>query len=412
MQQWFSPGRGVLSIKAAVMKKTLSAFLIITFAIINLFMLLILIVKTERLEKLIPKMSDNITMEEAFIKTTDEINLLREMLDLPPTEIVSFVEEDKRNGDSEKVTGYEIYYSAFDTLYYGYKSARDKKELNLFLEKTKGITADYLLVSEQRESLSVLMLNDRDYYSIKAGEDNGTYMLSPFPFEKEYRLKTDNDFKKILENTFDNVKLIYDNADSDINKLKDYFNPAMLKRTALEKKIIIKPAMPAEQKDAFIINLYDIKGADNKTTLGTISYSYKTRGIMLNENIYTDFNQFKNAFINVENIVDIRTREEKILQNSFNDINQMIKDQSFKMFLENRGYYLSGETRQDNDYVYYDIMPLDKTQTRIGSYAVNKHTGYIYIIDFEEVIVSSFKSFVMNNINGNQAVVDLIKKKI
>ena len=109
-------------------------------------------------------------------------------------------------------------------------------------------------------------------------------------------------------------------------------------------------------------------------------------------NKYADFHSLRNDLINISNICDIRTLDEKRIEKSRNDLDILADDSSFTAYLTDKGFSLSSAVREDNDYFYYDIVSND-SGLKIGSFAVHKVTGEIYLTDHEEVPLSSLNMF-------------------
>ena len=84
--------------------------------------------------------------------------------------------------------------------------------------------------------------------------------------------------------------------------------------------------------------------------------------------------------------------DEKRIEKSRDDINLLAEDESFLKYLSDNGYKLSGNVREDNDYIYYDIISLSD-KSILGSFSIHKVSGEIYLTDHEEIPVSSLNRF-------------------
>lgn len=135
----------------------------------------------------------------------------------------------------------------------------------------------------------------------------------------------------------------------------------------------------------------------NGETAGTVSYSFIDNGFFINNKFFKDTEELKTALLEIEKTVDIRTRDERNFYNSIEDINRMIKDPSFRKYLNNKGFFINAQPREDNDYLYFDILPAGKEEGLIGSFSINKHTGMIYLTDFEEIPIKAINQITSSS---------------
>lgn len=87
--------------------------------------------------------------------------------------------------------------------------------------------------------------------------------------------------------------------------------------------------------------------------------------------------------------LDVRTAEEMRIDQGKQRILDLRQDAGFITYLEEKGLSLSQEAREDNDYFYYDLQQDDGTV--VGSFAVQKMIGEIYLMDEDDVPIASLK---------------------
>ena len=75
------------------------------------------------------------------------------------------------------------------------------------------------------------------------------------------------------------------------------------------------------------------------------------------------------------------------------EITGLLEDEGFLAYLKHEGLTLSGTAREDLYYYYYDL--LDSDEGRSGSLAVQKNVGGIYLMDKDDVAVTSLKTLGM-----------------
>ncbi|MCL2704930.1 MAG: LCP family protein [Spirochaetaceae bacterium] len=391
------------------LRKYFIVFIITIAVLLNFSLLFILLSRTGRLENRMTKSSNvessfNETVKATLVKTKDEINILRDMVNLPSTSFPSFEEkEENRDANSDSIRGYEIYYIAFEKLYSQHKKNAEMEKLNKFSVEINPLLTKYKFQKEQKDSVLYLLSENNIYFSFEYNAEKDNIIANYFPFENKSDIVSVTDFQIFIDDTYLKVKSLYEKSTSDIQKLKNYINSENIKKSFLEKRIKTIPI--TENKDLYNIKLFSINRINNQF-IGTVAYSYKKEGFLLNDKFFGDYDKIKDIILNIDLHIDIRTNEEKIIEQSIKDIKKIAEDPSFKMFLENRGYYLSLEPREDTENIYFDFIPKGNGK-HIGSFAINLYTGEIYLTDFEEIQISSIKTLkIFSSDNQEQ------KKKI
>ncbi|MCP5514348.1 MAG: hypothetical protein H7A26_02665 [Spirochaetales bacterium] len=408
MLQWFLQGRGASGIKVLFIRKSYIVLLLIFLALLNFTLLFIVIIKTGKLEK---QITGNEDIRNALLKTSDEINLLREVLGFPP----AFISEldsaaENKNELNDRAYGYEAYYSAFEKLYSDYKKQKLTKILKEYLASIKGYLDSYNLIIVQEEVSEdvtfYLKKNGEAYYILKIDNSSDQIKTASYPFEKYIDAGNEKIIKDFINNSFTEIETLFAESLSVKAKTRAFIESAEIKKILSKDKIHAVPANVENNEDS-IIKLYNLN-RETGQTVGEVSYSYKNKKIMLNDIAFDNIEDFKKAVIIIKDVIDIKTNEEKAFKKSFDDIIRMINDPSFKSYLEDKGFYISEEPREDADYQYFDIRKIEDRTVLIGSFAIHKISGTIYLTDFDEVPVSSIKSFGMGSITKDA----VSKKKI
>ena len=109
-----------------------------------------------------------------------------------------------------------------------------------------------------------------------------------------------------------------------------------------------------------------------------------------NNNKFTDYNLLKTELLKEINSIDMRNNEQVLLDNAKNELEIKLSDPKFKEYLAQMELDVSEEARVDLDYYYYDVN--HKSGDKLGSIAILKKLGEIYLVDADEVPVSSLKT--------------------
>ncbi len=104
---------------------------------------------------------------------------------------------------------------------------------------------------------------------------------------------------------------------------------------------------------------------------------------------FTEYSEFYSALRKILEDSDKRTDEIRLVDLSKLKIESILADAAFKAYLTQNNITVKRTPREDNDYFYYDIT--DKDNIPIGSFAVQKIIGDIYLMDSEDIMISSLK---------------------
>ena len=116
---------------------------------------------------------------------------------------------------------------------------------------------------------------------------------------------------------------------------------------------------------------------------------------------YPDFDNLKSAYVKSVKQLDLRKNEEVILDNARLELETMLAEQSFIDYIGSMDLKLAPEPREDIDYFYYDLLHSDGS--RLGSLSILKKLGDIYLVDADEVPVSSLKTLELQETMGSRS---------
>jgi len=336
----------------------------------------------------------NETVRANVIRMQHEVNILRDLANLPPTSFPSFNEHNERRGTNPNaVQGFEIFYHAFERLYSQHRRNQEIARINSFSAEIAPLLTRNNLTRDQRGSVLYLLSGNNVYYSIEYDAERDRIIASAFPFENKTNIISLTDFQAFIDSTLPRVRSIYQTAASEIQAVTNHINNPEVRRSFSEKRIRAVPI--TENNDFFNTRLFRIDRINNQF-IANLSYSYEQRGFLINGNFYGNSERIKDIILNIEDHIDIRSNEERMVGQAIRDINRIAEDPAFKMFLEGRGYFLSLNPREDSLHIFFDFLP-KAGGSRIGSFAINKYTGDTSIKDFEEIHISSIRTLNMFN---------------
>ncbi len=152
-----------------------------------------------------------------------------------------------------------------------------------------------------------------------------------------------------------------------------------------------------------VINISDRKiTVGNRINSNTISGIFEERGDSILYRInpgnqeYTEFESFREHLIISAAKMDKRKPDLILLDKIKEDFQKRLDDEFFIQYLNSMDLKINNQPREDIDYYYYDLNHSDGT--RLGSFSILKKLGEIYLVDADEVPVSSLKTLSVKKI--------------
>ena len=128
-----------------------------------------------------------------------------------------------------------------------------------------------------------------------------------------------------------------------------------------------------------------------------VKYVNSDNEIVFSLSTLTDYfntaESLKSALISEMGKIDLREDEMVMLDNVREAFETRINDKSFHEYLNGIGLEINTTAREDLDYYYYDLKYINGVN--LGSFSILKKLGEIYLVDADEVPVSSLKTLAV-----------------
>jgi polyisoprenyl-teichoic acid--peptidoglycan teichoic acid transferase len=330
-------------------------------------------------------------LEKNLILLNEQSNEVRRILSLPQ----SFLMESETNNDKEispDANKNLSFYNAVDFIKTFTTKAKMENDFNKFVNsanikeyfKNKGFK-----LSKTGPSDYEIFQSDNLYFTLRVdNSQNPVIQIISFEEINNYisleEVKADN---SLIFNYLDKEIPVIEKHYTDFSEMMTEFNKLktdnqflnFLKKHKLQiselKKLINKSSYEISNKDkSFIVKIF----------LDKINLKFN----LLNST-FTDYSLFSQSLKQYLIDTDTRTEEIKVVDLAKIRIESVFAEESFKSYLNQNSLKIKSITREDNDYFYYDI--LDGQSDLIGSFAVQKFLGDIYLMDPEDIMISSLK---------------------
>jgi len=335
-------------------------------------------------------------MEETIHLMNQNLNEVRNMLSLPELNIY----QSKENNGSiikEEVNENLPFYNAVDYIKNYSKKIDMENKLYLLLNSSRineELTSLGLKIQKSGPSEYKLYRSEYLYLSIKADnfENPELYIDGITGNAIKLSLETVIDDNEELLNYFNTEISILNNHYSKYNKLKKKFNDLSKDNNFI--KFIKNENLEISEIDTIESKIfYSIHNKDRsfsiKIYLDSIDLNYR-----IENKIFDNYSNFYSSLKQFLFESDRRTKEIKVVDIAKEKVESILSAESFLSYLDQNGLTVNLKPREDNDYFYYDM--LTDVNKNIGSFAVQKIIGDIYLMDPDDIMISSLKYLERN----------------
>ena len=335
--------------------------------------------------------NDEILLEENIRILNEKANEVRAVLSLPLINLNS-----SKSGNESRIledkNDYLPFYNAID--YIQDYSSKTIMENELFVLLSSGILKEKLNIYDMK----IQKTGPSSYNIIKTG--NLYFLISAENLKNPsllFESFTGNKQKFLLENIILNSTELLNYIDSEVKIINDHY----AEYNKLKNKFI---SLNQNNELLNFIKNENLEISNLKTISNNIFYSITNKDKSFNLNLYldsstlnfkidshesnnySDFYKYLMKFL-IES--DKRTEEIKVVDIAKTKVETILNEDSFLSYIEQNNLNINLTPREDNDYFYYDILKADKKP--IGSFAVQKIIGDIYLMDPDDIMISSLK---------------------
>ncbi len=328
-----------------------------------------------------------------LVRLSSDVNQTRNLVGLPESDY-SFESSDGNNNSSntKQESDNTVYFLGFEYLKNHFNDTELLRKLSLMAD------SDLLKSAASESSLEIMetgdgyILQDNSgniYFRLKADSSDNTIIAESVFSSIDKGFFPDASAEKASEYitvTTPLVRSLYKALNANITELRNITGDSVVKATLRKNKLYFDNFSSGQEKTAVKIK------RESGVTIATVILDHAENIFSFCSKKYTDYNTLRNDILNISHKCDIRTDDEKRIEKSRENLKILNEDENFIKYLSDNGYAFSDTVREDKDYYYYDINSLE-TGLKIGSYAVHKVSGEIYLTDHEEVPLSSLNRF-------------------
>lgn len=354
-------------------------------------------------------------LKQAVQTLGEENNKLRRALNLPEQELQLLKPgEDGSEADGSSEENRELpFYTALEYLEQHQKELAAAARLDTFLSDTAlemFTREENIDIRRPNRGSTAFLLNENELGTIRLDvadtqDTSDTSSVPSFTFSSpggdEEGIQSPRALISLLERRLDEVRKAIHIVQEGRQILQKLHASSRLRSLALERDLLITPYSKTALGGRFSVTTLD------EIPLFDVSVSKEIISID-GETVSPDqaLEKLETALLQA----DPRGRIERAMDSAKEQIISLGRDDAFRSFLEKRDLRLLDETREDNDYFYFDL--LDSRGERAGAFGVQKGSGDIYLADSEDVILGSLKRLSLTGDSSPPAPMELPSDEI
>ena len=364
----------------------------VLFSIIILFLIIIsfkihylsenFISKTDILYDEVIKNNEMIDLlKQNILLLSNNTNELCSIAGLPQQNYISLMPEEINTQENNLP-----YFRAFDILLDNYIQSENIEYFDAFLKsyEFESLINEYDFAVTSAGTVSVILKkHENEYFNVFC--DNKSIIHIKSYLNREINIIS---FSKELKNFIKKETTLINQHYINLKSLLTDFNSLTVDEDILnylyEHKLHFSKLNEDASKYYFAIN------QENGQSKLNINLNKKSVLFSIKDKEYKNINSLKSGIIKILDSIDLRTSEQIIIDFSKKKIADIQNDNSFITLLSSKNLTFEKIPREDNDYFYYDIIY--NNGNSIGSIAIQKLIGEIYLMDKDDVTITSIKT--------------------
>ncbi len=346
-------------------------------------------------------------LENNIQKINTNNNEVRNILSLPSLileqEDVGSDQEDPGN-DNKNIS----FYNAID--YFTLHSDIVKNEILLdslinSSDFNKFLNKNNLILKRKDSSTYTVKGNENTYFTISMDEPSQP-RITVVNYSGERKIFLLNE---IEQNNFDFLKYL----DADFLKATNHYKNYLYLADKLDRLLNSSVLTDLLKRDNLELKGKEISDKGVSFSIVNRDMTFKTNILLdkmtltffIDKNEYISIDDLKKGILENLQISDIRTDEIRIVDDQKRKVESVLTDDAFQAYLEKNNFTVNMNPREDNDYFYYDLTGLNGEL--IGSFGVQKIIGDIYLLDSEDIMITSLKYFETDDHEQNIAEMEI-----
>lgn len=326
---------------------------------------------------------------QGLLLLNNDSDIFREYLHLPDREFPAFTE---REEGSESASNNKMFFDAVQRLLFENRKESALLALSNLLETevvVEFLEAERFQVVNHQDLTSEIVRDGRRFYQLTAQVDEDGFLLESVAGSTD-QVSTPGGLITALKDNTTKIEFHY----SEYRRLKDGLvqlqDDETLQAAIKVRKLKLKPT---DDGDSVLVLKV---GTDATQTLFSVRADLESGGWSAGGTGFETLEALSRGVVEMVDGLDLRTPGEIAYDEAVVAISNLQHDEGFTAYLDTEGVTIAATGREDDYYLYRDL--LSSSGDRVGSLGVHRDTGVIYLMDKDDIPITSLRTLMTNEI--------------
>ncbi|HUV06111.1 MAG TPA: hypothetical protein VMX75_00190 [Spirochaetia bacterium] len=318
-----------------------------------------------------------------FLMSQDS-NDIRWSMGLPQKSYSTLIPE--KNMTAERAEDDIAYFRALDLLEEKKLSEKFRTEYGSIKKAVEPIVAEYGLRIQDSENFSFTIRQGRDiYFTVSYLPKTGGVSINSFlGDEREYRAPG-RDLIQFINTNIGTLKAHYLTAAQMAGRIDSLKKNEEIRVLMARKQMSL--AGPSETEEGYVYTI-----TEGKNNLLGLALDKKTLSYFVDTAVFSAFEEFEKRVVEVLERYDGADEGQRNVEDVQRKLESVFSATAFLDVLESKGMKIDKKIRSGGEYIHRDI--LDDQGHRIGSFAIQKGSGEVLVMDRDDLPLCTLQSLL------------------
>jgi hypothetical protein len=323
-------------------------------------------------------------IRKTLILMSQDSNELRTALGLPKKSYSSLNLLESEN--EEKSEDDLAYFRALDLLQQKGMNEKYQARYDEIKKAIGEIVSEYELDMEDGPDFAFTVRQGRSsYFKISYIPLDEKIVISSFLDAKHEGKQVGDDTALFLRLNIEKLKNHYQRAAKRVSQIDTLVKEPVIQNLMVRKKVSM--AGPSETEERYIFTV-----TRGKEILIDLGLNKENLDFTVCTQLFEDYEKFEKHLMQALKDLDTRNQSKINIDEIQMDMKSVFSATAFRDVLFSKGMNIDNENRESKEYIHRDI--LDRAENRIGSFAIQKRSGEIFVLDSNDVPLCTLGSLL------------------
>lgn len=323
-------------------------------------------------------------IRQALLLLSQDSNELRQAVGLPQrfySSLNPFAREDVKVRENDLA-----FFRAIDLLNNKRNLKKYSVEYHAIKSAIRELVTAYNLEIIDTENFSMIISKGGDtFFKVMYLPEERKILIKSFLDVYYESGRIGDETKRFLESNIEGLSHHFRSAKLELSKIDTLRKKNAVRKLLKQNGLSIAGPIETEEQYLFTIT----RGSESLADFGLRK---KTNTLLLNARAVDNYDELEKLLIDLIGNLDTANYFQTKMIEVQNNMNHVFSATAFVDVMRAKGMQTSEKTRESNEYIHYDV--LDERDRRIGSFALQKGSGDIFVLDSDDLPICTLQSLL------------------